>query len=45
MEDSAIYAEIYASQLVEDAAAETAGAETAGAETADAMAESDQEVA
>jgi ATP-binding cassette subfamily B multidrug efflux pump len=35
MEDSAIYAEIYASQLVEDAAAQTAGA----------MAESAQEVA
>ena len=35
MEDSAIYAEIYASQLVEDAAAQAA----------DAMAESAQEVA
>jgi hypothetical protein len=35
MEDSAIYAEIYASQLVEDAAAQGAGA----------MAESAQEVA
>jgi ATP-binding cassette, subfamily B, multidrug efflux pump len=35
MEDSAIYAEIYASQLVEDAAAQTA----------DAIAESAQEVA
>jgi ATP-binding cassette subfamily B protein len=45
MEDSAIYAEIYASQLVEDAAAETAAAETAGAETAGAQAESTQEVA
>jgi ATP-binding cassette subfamily B multidrug efflux pump len=40
MEDSAIYAEIYASQLVEDAAAETAGAQAA-----DAMAEAAQEVA
>ena len=40
MEDSAIYAEIYASQLVEDAAAATAGAQAA-----DATAESAQEVA